>query len=82
SRGILKRFGDGSQFLSDPQFTLDQNKGIWMVVPNPESKHETILNGKAITSVQTLKDGDVLGVGSEAKNVNKLPLKVRIKRLS
>ena len=81
-RGALSRFGEDSRFSSDLQFTLDRKGVDWIVIPNRESKHETLLNRKAITSVQTLKDGDVLGVGSEAKNVNKLPLKVRIKRLS
>mgnify|MGYP001330714394 CR=1 FL=1 len=81
-RGALSRFGEDSQFLTDHQFTLDRKGVDWIVIPNQKSKNDTLLNGKTITSVQTLKDGDVLGVGSEAKNVNKLPLKVRIKRLS
>ena len=81
-RGALSRFGEDSRFSSDLQFTLDRKGVDWIDIPNRESKHETLLNRKAITSVQTLKDGDVLGVGSEAEKINKLPLKVRIKRLS
>ena len=81
-RGALSRFGEDSQFLTDLQFTLDRKGVDWIVTPNQKSTNDTLLNGKTITSVATLKDGDELGVGSEAKKINKLPLKVRIKRLS
>ena len=82
-RTVCRQFGDDSQFWTDPQFTLERDEEGWMVIPNTGAKNETMLNGKAITSVATLKDGDELAVGSKSKKgIKMLPLKVRIKRLS
>ncbi len=81
-RGALSRFGEDSRFSSDLQFTLDRKGVDWIVIPNQKPKNVTLLNGKTITSVITLKDGDELAVGSKSKKgVKMMPLTVKIKRL-
>ena len=77
-RTVCRQFGDDSQFWTDPQFTLERDEEDWMVIPNTGAKNETMLNGKAIASDQTLKDGDELAVGRESKGIIKLPLGVKI----
>ncbi len=77
-RTVCRQFGDDSQYWTDPQFTLERDEEGWMVIPNTGAKNETMLNGKAITSNQTLKDGDELAVGRESKGIIKLPLGVKI----
>ena len=78
----MSRFGEDSQFFTDPQFTLDRDGANWVVIPNQEAKNRTLLNGETITSVETLKNGDELAVGSKSdKNKKILPLIVKIKRL-
>ena len=77
-RVVCRQFGEDSQFWSDPQFTLERVGEEWMVIPSTDAKNESMLNGKAITSNQTLKDGDELAVGRESKGVIKLPLRVKI----
>lgn len=79
-RGALSRFGEDSQFLTDHQYTLDRKGVDWIVIPNQKPKNVTLLNGKTVTSVETLKDGDELAVGSKLKkNIKMLPLTVKIK---
>ena len=75
----LAQFGGDSQFCSEPQFTLKTRGKDWVVEHHPKAKNETLLNGKAVTERQTVKDGDVLAVGRESKGIIKLPLTVRIK---
>jgi len=48
------------------------------VLHNSAATNQTMLNGKAVDSMATLKAGDVLGVGNEAKGIVKLPLTVRL----
>jgi hypothetical protein len=50
----------------------------WAVVHKPGAKNETLLNGKAVSGSQPVKDGDQLAVGREAKGIVKLPLKVKV----
>lgn len=77
-RVVCRQFGEDSQFWTDPQFTLNRDGEEWVVVPDGSAKNETMLNGVAITSSQTLKDGDELAVGRESKGILKLPLAVKI----
>ena len=75
----LAQFGGDAQFCSEPQFTLEIKGKDWIVAHNPRAKNETLLNGKAVTSPATLKNGDQLAVGRESKGITKLPLKVQIR---
>ena len=74
----LAQFGGDSQFCSEPQFTLGTKGKDWIVEHHPRAKNETLIDGKAVTSPTTLKNGDQLAVGRESKGIIKLPLKVRI----
>lgn len=74
----LAQFGEDSQYFSEPQFTLETNGEEWVVTHHRRAKNETLLNGKAVSSPATLKNGDELAVGREAKGIIKLPLKVQI----
>jgi serine/threonine protein kinase len=78
-KNLLRRFGEDARYADDLQFTLERDTtGGWAVLPRAGTTNETLLNGKAITGQSSLKDGDVLSVGREAKGVSKLPLTVRI----
>ena len=73
------KFGEDSQFWSDPQFTIEKTpEGGWMVTHDPNAINATMLNGKTITGSQALANGSQLAVGNEAKGVIKLPLTVTI----
>ncbi len=78
SKSIVTRFGEDAKFWSEPQFTLEKTDAGWSVSHHARAKHETLLNGKAVTGSQPVTDGDQLAVGNEAKEIVRLPLKVRI----
>jgi len=77
-KSAVTQFGEDSQFWSEPQFTLERTGVEWAVVYNPGAQNETLLNGKAVSGSQPVKDGDQLAVGREAKGIVKLPLKVKV----
>jgi ribosomal protein L7/L12 len=79
-KALCKRFGPDSEFWTNPQFTCeplprDEDEG-WQIIPNTKAKNETLINGRAITSPQVVKSGDILSVGRESKGIIKLPLLV------
>ena len=77
-KSTVSKFGEDAQFWSEPQFTLDRTGTDWKVTHDSNAKHETMLNGKAVTGSQPVKNGDQLAVGNEARGIVKLPLKVSI----
>ena len=77
-KSIVRQFGDDSQFWSEPQFSLERLGKCWTVTHDPNAANETLVNGKAVTETESLKDGDVLSVGRESKGIVKLPLTVRV----
>ena len=78
-KSTVGKFGEDSQFWSDPQFTIEKTpEGGWMVTHDPNATNATILNGKTIAGSQALSNGNQLAVGNEAKGVIKLPLTVTI----
>ena len=77
-KSVVGQFGEDAQFWSEPQFTLDRTGTDWKVTHHSNAQNETLLNGKAVTGTQPVKDGDELAVGREAKGIIKLPLKVSI----
>jgi hypothetical protein len=78
-KSTVGKFGEDSQFWSEPQFTIDKTpEGGWMVTHDPKATNATMLNGKTITGSQALSNGNQLSVGNEAKGVIKLPLTVTI----
>jgi len=77
---ICLSLGEDAQYMHDTrQFALvpDEVTNGWLLEPNTAAKNQTVVNGKAVTSIVTLADGDVIGVGNEAKKIVKLPLTVR-----
>ena len=74
----VTQFGDDAKFWANPQFTLEKEEDVWMVHHDSSAKNETLLNGKAVSGSQPVKDGDQLAVGREAKGIVKLPLKVKV----
>ena len=77
-KSAVIQFGDDSQFWSEPQFTLDRTGTAWHVTHASTAQNETLLNGKAVSGSQPVKNGDELAVGRESKGIVKLPLKVSI----
>ena len=51
--------------------------GQWTVRPTGTTTNQTLVNGRALTGPQSLRVGDQIAVGNEAKKVAKLPLIVR-----
>ena len=77
-RHLCASFGADSKYLDVKQFILQPEGDSWLLIPVKGTSNETLRNGKAVTSPTLLKDGDVLAVGREEKNVAKLPLTVQI----
>ena len=78
-KSAVSKFGEDAAVWSEPQFTLEKNEtGAWEVHHDSAATNETLLNGKAVTDPELVKNGDELAVGREAKGIVKLPLKVRI----
>ena len=75
---LCRQFGEEALYWSDPQFSLKRKPTGWFLVPNHKAKHETILNGDAVTKEVKVKDGDAIGAGKAAAGIVKLPLIVNI----
>jgi serine/threonine protein kinase len=78
-RYLLEARGEAAGAFDFEQMVLVQVPGEgWFVEPNPRSVNETLLNGRALFEKARLADGDILAVGSEARNVVRHPMAVRI----
>lgn len=75
---IVRSLGDDAKFWHEDQMVVEPRGGEWFVLPNPSAQNETMLNGRAVVAPTQLRDGDVLGVGRESKNLVKLPFTVHI----
>jgi hypothetical protein len=76
---ILRQLGEDAKYFEQQQCRLERMiHGGWALVPHAGTKNETLLNGRAVTERVTLKSGDVLAVGREAKGVCKPPLTIRL----
>ena len=77
-RHLLSHFGPDSDFWDARQCLLDRDpRSCWTVSPISGTANETLVNGEAVTEPRTLKVGDTLAVGRQAKRIVKLPLTVR-----
>ncbi|HEX5871825.1 MAG TPA: protein kinase [Longimicrobium sp.] len=75
---IVRQFGEDANVWDSEQMVIERGAdGAWQVTPMKPTTNETLLNGAAITTPQTLEAGDVIAVGREAKGIAKLPLTVR-----
>lgn len=67
-------------YFDDPQYWVYPDGANWMIEPNKRARNETLVNGTAITTARKLAEGDVVGVGRQAKGISKLPLTVNMGR--
>jgi len=77
-KALLKRFGPEGDYADLEQFVADLRDGIWSVSPVDTAKNPTLLNGKPLTTLTTLADGDLINLGSRTSSRVALPLRVRI----
>jgi len=51
------------------QFSVERNgAGEWVILPNCAATNETLLNGKTVSVLTVLHEGDVLSVGREQRD--------------
>ena len=76
----FKGVHDDYKYLNSSQFHLFRAPGsrVWMISTSPDATNETMLNGKALREPCELKDGMRISVGNSAKEIEKLPLTVKI----
>ena len=75
-RNLCKQLSDEYKNMDVAQMEVEKTDSGWQVKPNPSATNETLLNSKAITTPQDLKEGDILSVGREAKGVSKMEMRV------
>ena len=77
-KAMLRPLGPDAEFWDDRQCVLERNKsGEWLLVPNDGAVNETLVNGRAISAPQLLREADVIAVGRQSKAIVKLPLTAR-----
>lgn len=75
---LVRRFGAEAEFWDESQCVLERaSGGQWTVRPSGATTNQTLVNGRALTGPHSLKVGDQIAVGNEAKKIAKLPLVVR-----
>ncbi|CAN5800574.1 hypothetical protein BH11MYX2_BH11MYX2_21640 [soil metagenome] len=77
-KALVRQFGPDGEFWDNRQCVIERADGKqWVISPVAGSANETLVNGKALLAAQSLRQGDQVAVGREAKGVIKLPLTVR-----
>jgi pSer/pThr/pTyr-binding forkhead associated (FHA) protein len=77
-KALVRQFGPDAEYWDQRQCVLERRPGKeWIVRPLDGTTNETLVNGKAITGPQPLRDGDLISVGRQIKGLVKLPLTVR-----
>ena len=70
--------GPDADFWDNRQCVVERSaSGQWALRPLGPTTNETLVNGRALTVLRILSQGDLISVGREAKGVAKLPLTVR-----
>ncbi len=67
-----------AQFLSDPQFRLRKNDGMWLVEHSPGATNETIVDGRKLISSEPVTDGMRVSVGNSSKGIEKFSLILKL----
>lgn len=76
-RYTVKHLGDDYKFWDENQFRIEKSPdNTWKLIPNPQAKNKTMIDGKAITSPTQITKGMRIAVGNPEKGVEKLPLTV------
>jgi serine/threonine protein kinase len=76
-RSIIRQFGPESEFWDDRQCILERSGRQWVISPVPGTTNETLVNGMTLGTARPLRQGDVIGVGREAKRIVKMPVTAR-----
>jgi eukaryotic-like serine/threonine-protein kinase len=77
-KAIMRQFGADAQFWDNQQCVIDrQADRQWIITPVTGTANETLVNGKALSAPQKLRNGDQIAVGRQAKGIIKLPLTAR-----
>lgn len=77
-KSLMRQFGADAAFWDDAQCAVERAaSGQWTLKPLGPTTNHTLLNGRALTGPKLLSEGDSIAVGSEAKALIKLPLRVR-----
>ena len=63
-----------AQFLSDSQFKLRKQDGLWVIEPSSGAANETIVNGHKLSGTEPVSEGMRVAVGNSAKGIEKFPL--------
>jgi eukaryotic-like serine/threonine-protein kinase len=80
-KALVAQFGPDGEFWDSRQCVLERVSGRqWVVSPVKGTTNETLVNGQALTAPQTLKHGDLIAVGRQAKGIIKMPLTARALR--
>ncbi|HEX9946723.1 MAG TPA: protein kinase [Allosphingosinicella sp.] len=75
---LMRQFGAEAEYWDERQCVLERTaSGQWTLKPAGATTNQTLVNGRALAGAHSLRAGDQIAVGSEAKKIAKLPLTVR-----
>ena len=70
---------EDARFLSDPQFRLFHQDGIWMIEHIPDATNKTLVDDVPLKSPMRVYDEMEVAVGNPKKGIKKVPMKFRIR---
>jgi len=77
-KALVRQFGPDGEFWDLRQCVLERSDGRqWVISPVAGAANDTLVNGQTLVAPQTLRQGDQVAVGRQAKGVMKLPLTAR-----
>lgn len=72
---LLKLSPEANFSEREEQFAVFSRQSNWFVLPRPDTKNATLLNGAILTRETSLKEGDIIALGSRSgtrRNVMRL----------
>ncbi|WP_375429532.1 protein kinase [uncultured Sphingomonas sp.] len=76
-KALVRQFGPEADYWDERQCVVERAAdGRWTLTGAGVTTNQTLVNGRALTSVRVLSQGDRIAVGNEAKGLAKLPLTV------
>ena len=76
-KALVRPLGPEGELWDNHQCVVDRTSARqWVVSPVAGAVNETLLNGVTLTAPHTLRDGDRIAVGRQAKGIVKMPLTV------
>ena len=77
-KALVSQLGPDGEFWDNRQCVFERPAGRqWVVSPVAGTANETLVNGKTLAAPHTLRQGDSIAVGRQAKGVVKMPLTAR-----